>query len=220
MCDGIEFCMDKVDTDSKFLDEFEKNLNKAIEVMTNDIFKFFDDTYNEFNPKLLEKYSYLKSKIKEQKDENANLLKQIDFLLQENTQIMDMVYKVGSRLEKLEKKAGVDKLQESVDKNLDEQQSGENEENLSENENESQSNSSQSKTNKEGEENNEGEEMSQSQKMEGGEEEGDKNEEGAEEQSLKEDEKAETKEAGGEQVLDQMGKESNNQSHEAEEEKA
>ena len=57
---------------------------------------------------MLEKYSYLKSKIKEQKDENANLLKQIDFLLQENTQIMDMVYKIGSRLEKLEKKAGID----------------------------------------------------------------------------------------------------------------
>ena len=103
--------------------------------MTNDIFKFFDDTYNEFNPKLLEKYSYLKSKIKEQKDENANLLKQIDFLLQENTQIMDMVYKIGSRLEKLEKKAGVDKPQESYDKNFEDQKSGE--ESVSESENES-----------------------------------------------------------------------------------
>ena len=220
LCDKIENDIGKCDDNTTFLTDFEKNLNKAIEVMTNDIFKFFDDTYNEFNPKLLEKYSYLKSKIKEQKDENANLLKQIDFLLQENTQIMDMVYKVGSRLEKLEKKAGVDKLQESVDKNLDEQQSAENEENLSENENESHSNSSQSKTNKEGEENNEGEEMSQSQKVEGAEEEKEKMEEGGEEQLMKEDEKGETKENLADQAIDQIGQESNNQSHELEEEKA
>ena len=220
LCDKIENDIGKCDDNTTFLTDFEKNLNKAIEVMTNDIFKFFDDTYNEFNPKLLEKYSYLKSKIKEQKDENANLLKQIDFLLQENTQIMDMVYKVGSRLEKLEKKAGVDKLQESVDKNLDEQQSAENEENLSENENESHSNSSQSKTNKEGEENNEGEEMSQSQKVEGAEEEKEKIEDGGEEQLMKEDEKGETKENLADQAIDQIGQESNNQSHELEEEKA
>lgn len=125
ICEQIENNIGKIDDSAEFLVDFEKNLNKAIEVMTNDIFKFFDDTYNEFNPKLLEKYSYLKSKIKEQKDENANLLKQIDFLLQENTQIMDMVYKIGSRLEKLEKKAGVDKPDMSYDKNIDEQKSGE-----------------------------------------------------------------------------------------------
>ena len=125
ICEGIENNISKIDDSAEFLVDFEKNLNKAIEVMTNDIFKFFDDTYNEFNPKLLEKYSYLKSKIKEQKDENANLLKQIDFLLQENTQIMDMVYKIGSRLEKLEKKAGIDKPDMSYDKNLEEQKSGE-----------------------------------------------------------------------------------------------
>jgi len=138
LCDGIEEKIGGIDDNAEFLTEFEKNLNKAIEVMTNDIFKFFDDTYNEFNPKLLEKYSYLKSKIKEQKDENANLLKQIDFLLQENTQIMDMVYKIGSRLEKLEKKAGIDKPQESYDKNIDDLKSGES---VSESENESKSQS-------------------------------------------------------------------------------
>ena len=125
LCDGIEEKIGNIDDNAAFLTDFEKDLNKAIEVMTNDIFKFFDDTYNEFNPKLLEKYSYLKSKIKEQKDENANLLKQIDFLLQENTQIMDMVYKIGSRLEKLEKKAGIDKPQEPDDKNFDDLKSGE-----------------------------------------------------------------------------------------------
>ena len=114
LCDNIEVKIGKMDDSANYLSEFEGNLNKAIEVMTNDIFKFFDDTYNEFNPQLLEKYKYLKSRIKEQKDENANLLKQIDLLLQENTQIMDMVYKVGSRLENLEKKTGIEKpLEES-----------------------------------------------------------------------------------------------------------
>ena len=158
ICDGIEEKISNIDDSAAYLTDFEKNLNKAIEVMTNDIFKFFDDTYNEFNPKLLEKYSYLKSKIKEQKDENANLLKQIDFLLQENTQIMDMVYKIGSRLEKLEKKAGIDKPQESYDKNLDEQRSGE--ESVSESENESHS-QSQAKSQEVNNENNneEGEEQ-------------------------------------------------------------
>ena len=109
LCDNIEVKIGKMDDNAIYLSEFEGNLNKAIEVMTNDIFKFFDDTYNEFNPQLLEKYKYLKGRIKEQKDENANLLKQIDLLLQENTQIMDLVYKVGSRLENLEKKVGIEK---------------------------------------------------------------------------------------------------------------
>ena len=110
-CEGIEDQMGKMDDNSKMLTDFENDLSKAIEAMTNDIFKFFDDTYNEFNPQLLEKYKYLKERIKEQKDENANLLKQIDLLLQENTQIMDMVYKIGSRLEGLEKKVGIEKIQ-------------------------------------------------------------------------------------------------------------
>ena len=35
--------------------------------MTNDIFKFIDDSFNKFNIKLLEKYSYSKLKIKEKK---------------------------------------------------------------------------------------------------------------------------------------------------------
>lgn len=104
-CEGIEDQIGKMDDNSKMLTDFENDLSKAIEAMTNDIFKFFDDTYNEFNPQLLEKYKYLKERIKEQKDENANLL------LQENTQIMDMVYKIGSRLEGLEKKVGIEKIQ-------------------------------------------------------------------------------------------------------------
>ena len=168
ICEGIENNISKIDDSAEFLVDFEKNLNKAIEVMTNDIFKFFDDTYNEFNPKLLEKYSYLKSKIKEQKDENANLLKQIDFLLQENTQIMDMVYKIGSRLEKLEKKAGIDKPDMSYDKNLEEQKSGEESEpsgsesgsqsQMKSKENENDVNEDEQKENKEGEENNNDEE--------------------------------------------------------------
>ena len=161
ICQGIENNLGKIDDSAEFLVDFEKNLNKAIEVMTNDIFKFFDDTYNEFNPKLLEKYSYLKSKIKEQKDENANLLKQIDFLLQENTQIMDMVYKIGSRLEKLEKKAGIDKPDMSVDKNFDEQKSNEeSEQSRSESGTQSQvkSKENENENGEEQKENNEGEE--------------------------------------------------------------
>jgi hypothetical protein len=179
LCDGIEEKIGSIDDNADFLTEFEKNLNKAIEVMTNDIFKFFDDTYNEFNPKLLEKYSYLKSKIKEQKDENANLLKQIDFLLQENTQIMDMVYKIGSRLEKLEKKAGIDKPQESYDKNLDDLKSGES---VSESENESKSQSqsrSEPKSQVENNENKNAENKEENNKEEN-------NEEGEEQNEVKE----------------------------------
>ena len=122
MCEKIEEKIGNVDDNSEYLTNFEKDLNKAIEVMTNDIFKYFDDTYNAFNPELLEKYKYLKSQIKEQKDENANLLKQIDLLLQENTQIMDLVYKVGSRLENLEKKAGIEKANVDEEKNEDDEE--------------------------------------------------------------------------------------------------
>ena len=185
LCDGIEEKIGSIDDNAEFLTGFEKNLNKAIEVMTNDIFKFFDDTYNEFNPKLLEKYSYLKSKIKEQKDENANLLKQIDFLLQENTQIMDMVYKIGSRLEKLEKKAGIDKPQESYDKNLDDLKSGES---VSESENESKSQSksvSEPKSQAENNENNNANNKEENNKEENKEE---NNEEGEEQNEIKEGE--------------------------------
>ena len=166
ICEGIEEKIGNIDDSAEFLVEFEKNLNKAIEVMTNDIFKFFDDTYNEFNPKLLEKYSYLKTKIKEQKDENANLLKQIDFLLQENTQIMDMVYKIGSRLEKLEKKAGIDKAEAPYEKNFDEQKL----------EDESEESDNESKTQSQAKENeNENEEEEQKDVKEGEEGEGEEN---------------------------------------------
>ena len=192
ICDGIEEKIGAIDDSADFLSEFEKNLNKAIEVMTNDIFKFFDDTYNEFNPKLLEKYSYLKSKIKEQKDENANLLKQIDFLLQENTQIMDMVYKIGSRLEKLEKKAGVDKPQESYDKNLDQKT----EESVSESENESQTQSQKksqegNNENNEEEKNEEGEGEEQKEIKEG--DENNINEEEKENEAIQENDKNQSK---------------------------
>ena len=209
ICDGIEEKISNIDDSAAYLTDFEKNLNKAIEVMTNDIFKFFDDTYNEFNPKLLEKYSYLKSKIKEQKDENANLLKQIDFLLQENTQIMDMVYKIGSRLEKLEKKAGIDKPQESYDKNLDEQRSGE--ESVSESENESHS-QSQAKSQEVNNENNneEGEEQKEIKEKE------ENNiEEEKENEAIKEDEKNQSNdissEKEGEESKDKSQENNNNE---------
>ena len=212
ICDGIEEKISNIDDSAAYLTDFEKNLNKAIEVMTNDIFKFFDDTYNEFNPKLLEKYSYLKSKIKEQKDENANLLKQIDFLLQENTQIMDMVYKIGSRLEKLEKKAGIDKPQESYDKNLDEQRSGE--ESVSESENESHS-QSQAKSQEVNNENNneEGEEQKEIKEIK--EKEENNIEEEKENEPIKEDEKNQSNdissEKEGEESKDKSQENNNNE---------
>jgi len=209
MCDGIEEKIGNIDDNAAFLTEFEKNLNKAIEVMTNDIFKFFDDTYNEFNPKLLEKYSYLKSKIKEQKDENANLLKQIDFLLQENTQIMDMVYKIGSRLEKLEKKAGVDKPQESYDKNLEEQKSGE--ESVSESENESQTQSQPKSQGVNNENNNEGsnEEGQEQKEIKEGEE-NNNNEEEKENKTILEDEKNQSKDISSEKEEESKDKSQDN----------
>ena len=208
MCEGIEEKIGNIDDSAEFLSEFEKNLNKAIEVMTNDIFKFFDDTYNEFNPKLLEKYSYLKSKIKEQKDENANLLKQIDFLLQENTQIMDMVYKIGSRLEKLEKKAGVDKPQDSFDKNFEDQKT---EESVNESENESHT---QSQPKSQGVNN----DINNEEKNEEGEEqkeikEGDVNninEEEKENEAIQEDEKSQSKEESSIKDQEEKSQENNN----------
>jgi len=208
LCDGIEEKIGAIDDSTEFLSEFEKNLNKAIEVMTNDIFKFFDDTYNEFNPKLLEKYSYLKSKIKEQKDENANLLKQIDFLLQENTQIMDMVYKIGSRLEKLEKKAGVDKPQDSFDKNFEDQKT---EESVSESENESHT---QSQPKSQGVNN----DINNEEKNEEGEEqkeikEGDANninEEEKENEAIQEDEKSQSKQESSIKDQEEKSQENNN----------
>ena len=204
LCDNIEVKIGKMDDSANYLSEFEGNLNKAIEVMTNDIFKFFDDTYNEFNPKLLEKYSYLKSKIKEQKDENANLLKQIDFLLQENTQIMDMVYKIGSRLEKLEKKAGIDKPDMSYDKNYEEQKSNEeSEESASASASGSKSQSQQKS--KENENENNEEEQKEVKEGEGeneGEENGGENDEGKineENEVIQEDEKNQSNFSGKEQ---------------------
>jgi hypothetical protein len=209
ICDGIEEKIGAIDDSADFLSEFEKNLNKAIEVMTNDIFKFFDDTYNEFNPKLLEKYSYLKSKIKEQKDENANLLKQIDFLLQENTQIMDMVYKIGSRLEKLEKKAGVDKPQESYDKNLDQKT----EESVSESENESQTQSQKksqegNNENNEEEKNEEGEGEEQKEIKEG--DENNINEEEKENEAIQENDKNQSKDESSVKEQDEKSQSNNN----------
>ena len=35
------------------LKDFEDNLNKNIETMATDLFKLFDDTYNDYNPELI-----------------------------------------------------------------------------------------------------------------------------------------------------------------------
>lgn len=77
--------------------------------MTNDIFKCYDEAYNEFNPNLLEKYKFLKKMIKDQKDENSNLMKQIDLINQEISQLFENIIKLGTRLENIEKVCGMER---------------------------------------------------------------------------------------------------------------
>jgi septal ring factor EnvC (AmiA/AmiB activator) len=108
-CKKIEHKLVDLDDESIGMKEFELNLNKAIELMTSEVFDSFDKSYNEFNPELLTKYKDLKNSIKEQKDENANLLKQIDHLNQEIHQIFENVVKLQSRLDVLERYCGVEK---------------------------------------------------------------------------------------------------------------
>lgn len=86
--------------------------------MANDLFKLFDDTYNDFNPELISKYKIMKQQIKDQKDENANLLKQIDLLNQEIKQIFENIIKLGSRLSSLEKVFGFDLVNSNEEKFL------------------------------------------------------------------------------------------------------
>jgi len=84
--------------------------------MANDLFKLFDDSYNDFNPELISKYKNMKSQIKDQKDENANLLKQIDLLNQEIKIIFENIIKLGSRLSSLEKVFGFDLSNENQER--------------------------------------------------------------------------------------------------------
>jgi hypothetical protein len=114
-CDKIEDDIVKINENVHTLKELEETVNKLIELTTNDIFKMFDDTYNEFNPELLEKYKFLKLQIKEQKDENANLLKQIDLLNQEISTVFENIIKLGGRLEGVEKVCGVDRIEAEED---------------------------------------------------------------------------------------------------------
>ena len=118
-CMVIENDFGYIDDDTKKLKDLEEGVNKLIELTTNDIFKMFDDTYNEFNPELLEKYKFLKTQIKDQKDENANLFKQIDLLNQEISSIFENIIKLGGRLEGVEKVCGVDKVSYEEDFNND-----------------------------------------------------------------------------------------------------
>lgn len=100
--------MQKIEESSDYLKDFEDNLNKSIELMANDLFKLFDDTYTDFNPELITRYKNMKLQIKDQKDENANLLKQIDLLNQEIKLTFENIIKLGSRLSSLEKVFGFD----------------------------------------------------------------------------------------------------------------
>jgi hypothetical protein len=100
--------MENIENNSDHLKEFEGKLNQSIETMASDLFSLFDDTYNEFNPELLDKYREMKLQIKNQKDENSSLLKQIDFLNQEVKIIFDNIIKLGVRLSDIEKIFGYD----------------------------------------------------------------------------------------------------------------
>jgi len=95
--------------------------------MTNEVFKYFDDNYNEFNPELLENYKFLKQKIKDQKDENANHLKQIDFLNTEIKQILENIIKLGNRLGTLESLCGFDNEERDSIKNIEDYDENESE---------------------------------------------------------------------------------------------
>ena len=63
--------------------------------MATDLFQMFDNTYNDFNPELLEKYKNMKIQIKNQKDENTSLLKELDFLNQEIKSIFENIIKTN-----------------------------------------------------------------------------------------------------------------------------
>ncbi len=111
-CITIENKLMNIDDLSEELKEFEINMNKAVELMTAEIFDVFDKSYEEFNPELMTKYKELKSAIKEQKDENANLMKQIEFLNQEIHEIYQNILKLGNRLFQLEEICGVERVEE------------------------------------------------------------------------------------------------------------
>ncbi len=106
--------MAKIDDLSDYLTDFEADVNKSIEMMTNEVFKYFDDNYNEFNPELLENYKLLKRKIKDQKDENTNLLKQIEFLNTEINQILKSIINLLNRLGALEALCGFETEERDV----------------------------------------------------------------------------------------------------------
>jgi seryl-tRNA synthetase len=108
----------QLDDMSNEMKEFEQNLNKAIELMTGECFETYDKSYNEFNPELLTKYKELKSSIKEQKDENSNLMKQIDHLNQEIHQIFENMVKLQARLDVLERVCGVENEEESFEDDI------------------------------------------------------------------------------------------------------
>lgn len=107
-CEVIEDNLNFLDEESQELKELQYKIEKLIEFSTDEIFKMFDDSYNEFNPEMMAKYKFLKAQIKDQKDENSNLLKQIDLLNQEITTIIHDIYNLDLRLMSLEKTVGLD----------------------------------------------------------------------------------------------------------------
>ena len=107
-CGSIESKIMKLEKLALELKDKENKINATIETMTNEVFKTFDEIYNEFNPQLITKYKYLKSNIREQKDENANLHKQIDLLKQDLKTTTENIDKLKERLMALESITGFD----------------------------------------------------------------------------------------------------------------
>ena len=118
-CETMEDNLNYLNEESTTLKEMEEGVSKLIELTTNDIFKMFDDAYNEFNPDMMGKYKFLKTQIKDQKDENSNLSKQIDLLSQEVTTIEENIKKLCARLIGLQMHCGFEK-KESVQGDDDE----------------------------------------------------------------------------------------------------
>lgn len=107
ICNKIENKINDIELLSNDLKYSETELDKKISEMTTNIFNLFDQNYKEFNPKLIEKYKILKQNIKEQKDESANLNKQIDFLKQEMDSMKEKISKLTTRVMLIEDTTGL-----------------------------------------------------------------------------------------------------------------
>jgi hypothetical protein len=107
-CSSIESKIYKLEKITEILRNKEEMINVSIKDMAVSIFEFFEKNYKEFSPDLKEKYKFLKDNIKLQKDENANLSKQLDLLKQDIKSTEEQIKKLKDRLLIIEKATGFD----------------------------------------------------------------------------------------------------------------